>query len=309
MSGSYHIGVKGLPGKGWKPQLDQLFAKAIPSVVVAFVIVMKYLPLLLLVTVAAFGHEEESCQTPIEQYGESVESMLRLPEGFSVSWLDKHVSRLGDDAAVVLIRLGAPENLKNSSDIKKVLNILRLAFDCPPCVEHAENRTSGVTMLFLDMVDARTQEKELKEQVRQTGDYIRAQLEQGNSHTDFPPRVSASEMAPLVVIAAPTIIAFFPVTKTELKKSPDSNEGLSDFQLFASQVRGPLKEAGIEFQEVYGEAFRVRIGQNITAFRPAKENAGYYLITPGKKPRVEYGVMTDTDLLRVAKEYFGTFGK
>ena len=26
---------------------------------------------------------------------------------------------------------------------------------------------------------------------------------------------------------------------------------------------------------------------------------------PGKKPRIEYGVMTNTDLLQVAKDYFG----
>lgn len=42
-------------------------------------------------------------------------------------------------------------------------------------------------------------------------------------------------------------------------------------------------------------------------FTPTKEKVGYYLISPGKKPRIEYGVMTDTDLLQVAKDYFGSF--
>jgi hypothetical protein len=28
-------------------------------------------------------------------------------------------------------------------------------------------------------------------------------------------------------------------------------------------------------------------------------------VAPGKKPRVEYGVMADADLLQVANEYFG----
>jgi hypothetical protein len=32
---------------------------------------------------------------------------------------------------------------------------------------------------------------------------------------------------------------------------------------------------------------------------------GYYLVAYGKKPQIEYGVMTDTDLLDLAKQYFG----
>jgi len=44
-------------------------------------------------------------------------------------------------------------------------------------------------------------------------------------------------------------------------------------------------------------------------FRPAKGNVGYYLIVPGKNPRIEYGIMTSTDLLQVANDYFGTSSK
>lgn len=121
--------------------------------------------------------------------------------------------------------------------------------------------------------------------------------------------VAAAEKQPVVVVAGPTIVAFFPVTKTELQKDADTNEALADFQFYAKQVREPLKKTGIEFQEVYAQSFRVRIGQEATVFRPAKENVGYYLIVPGKKPRIEYGVMTNTDLLQVANEYFGTSAK
>lgn len=121
--------------------------------------------------------------------------------------------------------------------------------------------------------------------------------------------VAAAEKQPVVVVAGPTIVAFFPVTKTELQKDADTNEALADFQFYAKQVREPLKKKGIEFQEVYAQSFRVRIGQEAKVLRPAKGNVGYYLIVPGKKPRIEYGVMTDTDLLQFANEYFGTFVK
>jgi hypothetical protein len=121
--------------------------------------------------------------------------------------------------------------------------------------------------------------------------------------------VVAAEKPPVVVVAGPTIVAFFPVTKTAVQKDADTNEALADFQFYAKQVREPLKKTGIEFQEVYAQSFRVRIGQEATVFRSAKGNVGYYLIVPGKKPRIEYGVMTNTDLLQVANEYFGTAAK
>jgi hypothetical protein len=49
----------------------------------------------------------------------------------------------------------------------------------------------------------------------------------------------------------------------------------------------------------------VRVGKIVKAFRPVKGDVGYYFVAPGKKPRIEYGVMTDADLLQVANEYFG----
>ena len=137
---------------------------------------MKLLTLLLLVTIAAFAGEDEPCQTPIENYQPSIESILKSSEGMSVSWLDKHVSRLGDAAAVVLIRLGAPGNLKNPSDIRKALHILSLAFDCPSCIERNEDRTTGVTMLLLSAMEATTQETQLRGQISQIRDHIRNQL-------------------------------------------------------------------------------------------------------------------------------------
>jgi uncharacterized protein YecT (DUF1311 family) len=118
--------------------------------------------------------------------------------------------------------------------------------------------------------------------------------------------VAAAQQQPVVIVAGPTIVAFFPVTKAELQNNADTGEALADFQLYAKQVREPLKKAGIDFSEVYSHSFRIRIGQEATVFRPTKDDAGYYLIVPGKKPRIEYGVMTDSDLLQVAREYFGT---
>lgn len=116
--------------------------------------------------------------------------------------------------------------------------------------------------------------------------------------------VARAETEPLV-IGSRIIVAFFPpVTKAELQKDADTNEALADFQFYATRLREPLKKAGIDFHEVYAHAFRVRVGKTITTFRPAAGDVGYYFVAPGKRPRIEYGVMTDADLLQVANEYF-----
>ena len=108
------------------------------------------------------------------------------------------------------------------------------------------------------------------------------------------------------MVNGPTIIAFFPPgSKSDLEKDPDLNETLADFQVYANRVREPLKKSGIGFRELYTRSFQTRLGKKVTTFRPLKDEVGYYLVAPGKKPRIERGVLTDQDLLDIARDYFG----
>ena len=119
-----------------------------------------------------------------------------------------------------------------------------------------------------------------------------------------------SPKQPAFMIRQPTILAFFPpVTSKELDQDPDTNEVLSDFQLYANQVRGPLSKLGVDFRQVYARSFRVTNAGRTTTFHPASTRVGYYFVAPGRKPRIEYGVETDLDVLEVAKNYFGVTAK
>lgn len=112
-----------------------------------------------------------------------------------------------------------------------------------------------------------------------------------------------------VVVRGNSIIAFFPpVSNSEMDKDPDLNEVLSDFQLYTSKARNPLRKMKIEFQVIYARSLRIRTGNRARTFRPKGADVGYYFMVPGKEPRVEYGVMTDTDLIQTAHEYFGSRG-
>ena len=121
---------------------------------------------------------------------------------------------------------------------------------------------------------------------------------------------AAADLQPTIAVHGPTVVAFFaPVSDKELKAHPDINESLSDFQFYAGGARKAFQNSNIEFHVIYAKSFKIRVGTRTTTFRVGKSGVGYYFVTPGKKPRVEYGVMTDSDMVEIAKQYFGKTGK
>jgi hypothetical protein len=115
-----------------------------------------------------------------------------------------------------------------------------------------------------------------------------------------------SDRNPLIEVTGSTIIAFFPPLSDADSKNPDTNEVLSDFQLYAGQVQESLKHRGIRFEQVSARSFRVKDASGVHSFVSRRGVPGYYFVEPGKKPYVQYGVMTDIDILDRAGKYFST---
>lgn len=115
----------------------------------------------------------------------------------------------------------------------------------------------------------------------------------------------AADKAQVFEVDRPTVIAFFPSAAKSTKKAGSANDSLADFQLYTSSARQPLQSGGVDLQVVYEREFRVIVDGRTTTFKPSKSETGYYYVAPGKKPRIEFGVMNDTDIVRVAHEYFG----
>ena len=114
---------------------------------------------------------------------------------------------------------------------------------------------------------------------------------------------------PLITVKSPTVVAFFPpVTERELRNDPDTNEVLADFQYYAGESIEPLRQAGINFQPLFVHSFRVKVGKTVSRFQPVEPKLGYYLIAPGKKPRIVYGVLTNDGLLNEMKNYLADLG-
>jgi hypothetical protein len=120
---------------------------------------------------------------------------------------------------------------------------------------------------------------------------------------------AAADPQPTITVHGPTIVAFFePITESELIADPDTNEALSDFQFYAGGARKAFLKTGIDFHEIYVRSFRIRIGSKTTTFRVGKVGVGYYFVAPGKRPRVEYGVLQASNILEIAEQYFGKVG-
>ncbi len=107
-------------------------------------------------------------------------------------------------------------------------------------------------------------------------------------------------------VCHPTVIAFFkPASNAQEENEAGYNESLSDFRFYSDAFQQRLKDKGIDAKVVYAAEFRTECGKHVSTFIAKETMVGYYFIAPGKSQRVEYGVMTDLDLLKVADEYFG----
>jgi hypothetical protein len=122
----------------------------------------------------------------------------------------------------------------------------------------------------------------------------------------MPVYLYAGTPLPILEIKGSTVIAFFgPVTQDEIAKDADLNESLSDFQYHLHSAKSRLEEAGVTVYELYANSFSMKLLKSTTTFKPKNANVGYYFIMPGEKPKIQYGVMSDVDLLYIANEYFG----
>jgi hypothetical protein len=116
---------------------------------------------------------------------------------------------------------------------------------------------------------------------------------------------SLNAKEPTFVVRGPTIIAFYPpVSKKAMK---DGDEALADFEFYTGAAQKTLAALGVQVKLAFARSFRVTLDGTTTTFRLRASShdkfCGYYLIAPGKMPRVEYGV--DTTINQTAAEYFG----
>src|SRR5271157_2091 len=112
----------------------------------------------------------------------------------------------------------------------------------------------------------------------------------------------------VISIAGPTIIAYFVTTQKEIDQDSGGNisEALGDFQTFVNNIDQYSMTKGIRIYQTYKDTIRYKIGRKLEVFHPKvdSEKVGYIFINQQKKLKIQYGVMTDEDILGFAEEIF-----
>jgi hypothetical protein len=92
----------------------------------------------------------------------------------SRSWAQKQIYRLGDLAAVALLKILNDEELVTSSNLPAALSLLQESFAYPDLISHESDRQPRVALLLLDHLQQGAQDAETKLQIGRTMELITA---------------------------------------------------------------------------------------------------------------------------------------
>ena len=103
---------------------------------------------------------------------ELVKTLLNQPEAFSVSWLEKRQERLGDRAAIALLKLLGEQKLMVPLNLRRSLKIIRGAFSAPCLIELSTDRNPTITVLILRDLEQKIKEGDEKRTVGETLTFV-----------------------------------------------------------------------------------------------------------------------------------------
>ena len=101
-----------------------------------------------------------------------VRQLLEQPKGFSVSWLEKRQNRLGDAAAIALVKLLSDQRVLESRVLQRSLEIVRGAFAAPCLIEVPADRKPSITLLFLRDLARRVEDENDKKKILDTVTFV-----------------------------------------------------------------------------------------------------------------------------------------
>ena len=106
-------------------------------------------------------------QSP-ENAGQVVRDALRVTSsGYYTGSTEKSLERLGDNAAIELIRIFEGRDL-SPAEIRSALLIVDLSFAAPRVIAAESDRKPRATLLLLRYLDYQAREPELKDKILQT---------------------------------------------------------------------------------------------------------------------------------------------
>ena len=109
---------------------------------------------------------------------ETIQNALSAPESFSVGWQEAAVNRMGDRAAVSILKLVEADQLAKPEVVNKVLMILQEAFARPEIVAAEEDRVPQVTRFVLRYLSQQFSSPPMRDSINKTSNYIEQQAKE-----------------------------------------------------------------------------------------------------------------------------------
>jgi hypothetical protein len=104
-----------------------------------------YLTFIMLTVGLVLGNEIAPCDDPYSLG--VVQRSLSDPTSMASSFGEKQTNRLGDRVSVAIVKIFSQDDLIKSTTIKKILPIIRAAFDQPKIVAYEKDRRPDVTLV------------------------------------------------------------------------------------------------------------------------------------------------------------------
>lgn len=97
-----------------------------------------------------------------------VKALLEQPEASAVSWIEKAQHRLGDRAAIGLLKSVSEQKLLESPTLVSSLQVMRGAFSAPCLIEIPIDREPSVTLFVLRDMERQVKDENTKQKILET---------------------------------------------------------------------------------------------------------------------------------------------
>jgi hypothetical protein len=119
------------------------------------------------------ARSQQDNEEDVDQYSiKLVKGLLDQPEGASVSWLDKGRDRLGDRAAIALIKIFGEQELLEPRTLRRSLEIVRGAFSAPCIIGIASDRKPNVTLFVLRDLERQVKDEASRQKIIETITFV-----------------------------------------------------------------------------------------------------------------------------------------
>jgi hypothetical protein len=139
------------------------------------------LTILFLVTVGTIAYSQTQpiavTEATEEDYSvATVKYLMKQSSGFSASFAEKQVTRLGDRVSIALLKIFDESDFKDSYKVNSVIPLIRASFLQPELIAVKEDRNPKITLFLLQKIESESRDAKLKADITQLRGFIRQKM-------------------------------------------------------------------------------------------------------------------------------------